>query len=109
MRDEGARARASVTSSHHQRQATMHVAHEPQAIIAQLRIRDDITSSAFIPIELVVAAAITFFGVVACTYMRRQRAVVEPLGSLVFWPSVLDAIFGGNRRERVLYPHRFHD
>jgi len=37
---------------------------------------------------------------------RRSRAP-EPIAALAFVPALLDEFFGGNRRERLLYPYRF--
>lgn len=49
-------------------------------------------------------AVVLFLLALACP--RRSRAP-EPLAAIAFVPALLDAIFGGNRRERLLYPYRF--
>lgn len=82
--------------------------HEPQAIIEVLRLRDDIESSALLPVELLVIGVVTCIALVAYTFMcRRRQQHHTTVAQLVLWPSILDAIDGGDRRERVLFPHRF--
>lgn len=55
-------------------------------------------------IASIACLAIAIYGVQP---RGRHEPVREPIASLVCVPTVLDAIFGGNRRERVLRGERY--
>ena len=78
----------------------------PRVIIEQLQRRYDLEQSAFTYIEAtVLCALVVLFALIAC--WRRRDTRDESLGSILLVPSLLDAIFGGNRRDQVLHPHRY--
>ena len=70
----------------------------------RLRERLEIEPREEIVVYLAVAAVLVFLMALACSTRRRGD---EPIGSRVCWASVLDAIFGGNRRDRILRPYRY--
>lgn len=84
------------------------------AVHAHMRRQEErrVTASEIEFVDIVVYATITFIVFMAgVRWCRRHPSssppVTEPLGAILFVPALLDAIFGGNRRERLLYPHRF--
>ena len=82
-----------------------HAGH-PRVIIEQIQRRHDLDESAFTVVEAAaLGVLIVLFVLFACWQRRDTRD--ESLGSILLVPSLLDAIFGGDRRDRVLHPHRY--
>jgi len=59
--------------------------------------------------QLIVVGCVTLLVaiVVLILYARRQRSVDEPLGATLLVPSILDAVLGGNHRQRALEPYKY--
>lgn len=58
-------------------------------------------------VDFIMYAGVLFVIGLAWSRWWPARAADEPLAAVACVPTILDAIFGGNRRERTLYPHRF--
>ena len=90
-------------------------AHHPRDIQAAFFARKDEELDAFVHRHLVLvalAATLVCFIALACgacasTPTTRHVRRTEPLASLVFVPTLLDAVLGGNRRELVLRGGRY--
>ena len=86
--------------------------HKPKDIIEQHKRHADraldVRHHEFILlIAAVVLVAVAVFLAYACGFgtSKRQRTPAT-LSAIMFWPNVLDSVFGGNRTREALYPYK---
>ena len=80
------------------------VAHDPRDIVDILDKRNAEAIDA-LHVWVVIGGAILGFGfVLGIVWIARHQQPVTSVSDAVFIPTVLDAVFGGNRRKRALRP-----